>query len=221
MKIKNLITLIGVLTPLFLFGQESKVGYCRSNAVEEKLEITIYYPTTVSYIGQFWDTSHSFYNFRTRQNVRVVPKDKDTIGLGLISADFAFKIVPLYFCIQARFNSHTSIWGGGNVVFSDYDLVQNVFYQAQLGLYKNIYAKDLLVNAYVQSKPILKERVFFEGFLNYYPKREDYTFEIESGIKINHKLALMLGFDYIEKHNHFSCGLRFEMYETKNQMSKK
>lgn len=204
---------------LFLFSLPSSAqdsgDYCRSSAVEEKLEISAYYPIAFSYIGQFWDTSHNFYNFRTRQNVWIEPKD--TVGFGFISTDFAFKKIPVYLSAQARFNSHTSIWLGFNTVFSDFDLVKNIFYQAQIGVYKNLHTKDCLINAYAQSKPILNEKVFFEGFLNYYPKENEYSFEVESGIKINHTLALMLGFDHVEKENHFFGGLRFEMYERKNQ----
>ncbi len=209
----------GIIIFIFLSltssAQDSGGDYCRSSAVEEKLEISAYYPIAISYIGQFWDTSHNFYNFRTRQNVWIEPKD--TVGLGFISADFAFKKVPIYLSAQARFNSHTSIWLGLNTVFSDFHIVKNIFYQAQIGGYKNLHTKDWLVNAYAQSKPILNEKVFFEGFLNYYPNKNEYSFEVESGIKINHTLALMLGFDHVEKENHFFGGLRFEMYERKNQ----
>lgn len=231
MKLKKLFIILS-LVPLYASAQDG--DYCRSAAVEEKLEITAYYPTTISYIGQFWDTSHYLYNFRTRQSIWLEPnKEKDTIGFGFITTDFSPKIrgrnIMLYPSFQVRFNSHISLFSGFNAYVSDNKHVKKVFYQFQLGAYRDFSTKQILLTTYVQSiglhvklkkfpkmEKALNEKIFFEGFLNYYPKKNEYNLEVEAGFKINHQIAIMAGYENIQEQEHFFAGIRWEMYEHRN-----
>jgi len=202
--------LIGVLSPILIFGQSDK-NYCLSSAVEEKLEITAYYPTTISYIGQFWDTSHNLFNFKTRQNVWIEPELES--GFGFITAEFGYKKIPIYGVLQARFNSHTSIWVGVNTYLSDIKFFSNkVFYQLQIGAYRNLYKKEWIYSSYIQTKSF--KRFFFEGIVNY-SKVEQIRFEVEVGYKLTHSIALMGGFESLQNQNHFLTGIRVELYEHK------
>lgn len=218
--------LIGTLTPFLISGQnhDSAELYCVSSAVEEKLEMTLYYPTAFAFIGQFWDTSHSYFNFRTRQGVWVEPEKKS--GFGFVSAEISIKNIlgikksPIYLSTQVRFNSHTSIWAGANIFFSDNRKINKYFYQLQLGAYSNTYEKEFLFSGYYQTRPFLKikdhKRVFLEGFANYYAESREYNYEFEAGFKMTHSLSIMCGVERFEGSVHVLGGIRFEMYEHKN-----
>jgi hypothetical protein len=226
---KNLtktLALFGVFLLFFtnLFAQEHDTSqnetYVISSAVEEKSEATFYYPEQISYIGQFWDSSHSTFSFRMRGNLIVEPKKE--IGLGYLSTDFGVKKVPIYLSLQGRFNHNTSIWLGTHVFLTDIKLklVNKGFYQAQIGAYKDLYKEGTLITSYFQTQLIF-QHLFFEGFYTYYPKtkkeesRKD--FEIEVGFKLTHVLALIAGFEIIENKKTLQAGIRIEMYEHKNK----
>ncbi len=212
--IKPIAMLICICTFKITVGQHDSAKYCVSSAVEEKLELTGYYPAAFSFIGQFWDTSHHLFALRTRQNVWVEPELQS--GFGFVSAEGGIKRFPIYLSLQARFNSHTSIWWGINNYLSDIKPVNRLFYQLQLGAYRNFYANEYIYSGYMQTKPIL-DKLFVEGFVNYYTNHNQYNFEIELGFKVTHSVAIMAGFEHIEGKYHFLGGIRLEMYEHKNQ----
>src|SRR3989338_922430 len=230
---KNLTENLG-FTSLFLlfftnlsFGQDHhnhdslKITYRICDAVEEKSEITFYLPQQVSYIGQYWDTSHEVFRLRTRQNL-IVEKEKE-IGLGYLSVDFGIKKSPIYLSLQGRFGETTEIWVGANSFLTNNKFVNKAFYQAQIGAYKNIYEQGTLFTGYFQTQLIF-HRFFFEGFYNYYPEtkheksRKD--FEIELGFKLTHILALIGGFEIIENKKTLQVGISIEMYKHKHKSTK-